>query len=322
MQKIVLEPEEHAIDGHLLDDLIELYLSQSDADPYTLAGYRHSLKHFQNWWKKCAPDRKYALTPTALRTFARQLHDAGLSLETRKAVHRRVKQVFRWAYLTGRLSLDVGKWLAPAKGYKSPKAIPSDLAIFRKLFVAADETFDPLFSKTVLAILLGTGMRCAECATLEMADITFTEHGDGTVRISQAKKVRDREECVRVCAFDEATGRLLTKWIATLSPTERWLFPSPVKLGYPIDRRQILRVVKGCASRAGVDNLIRGPHDLRRAYATWIAKNFKGEQSADLLRRQLGHATFSMTSRYIFLNADDIRESLHSPLSRMKNLSD
>ena len=56
-------------------------------------------------------------------------------------------------------------------------------------------------------------------------------------------------------------------------------------------------------------------HDLRRAFTTYYARNRRGSDSADRLRRQLGHASYNQTADYALLDVDDIRKDLISPVS-------
>lgn len=77
----------------------------------------------------------------------------------------------------------------------------------------------------------------------------------------------------------------------------------------------VYQVVKRAVARAGLDDHIQGPHDLRRAFATILGKMHPNNpMRADMIRRQLGHAHYSQTADYTLLDADDIR--LDSPLKQ------
>jgi site-specific recombinase XerD len=77
----------------------------------------------------------------------------------------------------------------------------------------------------------------------------------------------------------------------------------------------VYKVVKTAIAEAHLQNQIIGPHDLRRAFATYYRRNRGDKQSADLLRRQLGHAGYAQTDEYTLLEVDDIRLDLVSPVA-------
>lgn len=139
----------------------------------------------------------------------------------------------------------------------------------------------------------------------------------GTIQIIDAKKVRGREINQRISGFDCATGTILKDWILFLSDTSEWLFPSEKKPSDHMTRRSLSRIVKECAEIAKVDRQIRSPHDIRRSYITWISRHYKGDIYGDMLQRQVGHSSYTMTSTYSFLNADDIRQTFKSPMSHL-----
>ena len=65
---------------------------------------------------------------------------------------------------------------------------------------------------------------------------------------------------------------------------------------------------------------MKGLHDLRRAFATLLARTARDNLiDGDLIRRQMGHTTYRMTSQYSLLDVEDIRGSLRSPMSMMQD---
>jgi site-specific recombinase XerD len=77
----------------------------------------------------------------------------------------------------------------------------------------------------------------------------------------------------------------------------------------------IYDMVKTTIAKVNLDKQIIGPHDLRRAFATYYRRNRNDKTSADLLRRQLGHANYAQTDEYTLLDVEDIRKDIVSPLS-------
>ena len=91
---------------------------------------------------------------------------------------------------------------------------------------------------------------------------------------------------------------------------------APAHEGAPLNSAGIYQMIKRVVKRAGLEEHVRGCHDLRRAFATLLGKMYPSAPGwADIIRRQLGHAHYSMTANhYTLLDADDIRRQLVSPL--------
>ena len=314
MNRITLDPVEPFIDGHLLDALIDLYLCSCTVEVGTLSGYRNSLAYVCSWWKMYAPANKWLLTPSALSICSKNLQDIGLSLNTRKAIHGRLRQCFRWAYRTGRIPLDIANWVPTPTGNTPTRAIDATLDTFKRMFDAANSVLFPQRAKALLAVFVGTGMRCSEAATIKVGDVHIGDDLSGTIFI-HAKRVRGRSIGQRVVAFDSATGKILSDWL--LVNDSEWLFKSETRNNH-LTRRSIYRIVKEVARIAGVNDRIHGPHDIRRSYITYISRVYKGQGYDDLLRRQVGHSSYAMTKEYSYLNADDIKEAFQSPISHLQ----
>ena len=312
---ITLEPVEPYLDARLFDRLVAMYIAACIVEPETLEGYKNSLSYVLAWWQMYAPANNHRLSPSSLHLCAKHLQEIGLSLNTRKATHTRLRQCFRWAYKTGRISIDVAQWIPAPKGYSEPRQIAADVGTFRKLFLASEQALFPERAKAIIVIFVGTGMRCSECASLHVSSVHFSNDLSGTIQITAAKRVRGRDISQRVVGFDAATGKILAEWILFLADTSKWLFPSETRPANHLTRRTIHRIVKEVAVLAKVDNVIHGPHDIRRSYVTWISRQYKGEGYNDLLRRQLGHSSYAMTKEYSYLNADDIRVAFKSPIA-------
>lgn len=116
----------------------------------------------------------------------------------------------------------------------------------------------------------------------------------------------------RLAAFEAATGKLIAEHITTLAHATGPLFVS--YRGIPVEGYTLYGIVKKLIKRAGLEDKIQACHDLRRAFTTYYARNKKGSDSADLRRRQLGHASYSQTTDYTLYEIDDIRRDIISPI--------
>lgn len=318
MASINLTPPEPALDARHLDDLIVLWLETGVSAADTASGYAYKVRYFRDWWSAVGPARDWTLRRRDLEAFAAYLETVTsrtgqpLSYHTRNDVLRRLRQMFRWAlargYTEGR---DYTPWVPRADGEPPPRQAASmeDLAA---LFDAAGESPNPARDRTILAVLIGTGIRRGECASIQVEDIRIYADKSGVMTVT-GKRTRANRTGRRSVAFDAETGAYLTAYLDLTKLEKGPLFRGAS--GKALTTQSIYRTVKRCAEAAGLGDQIQGCHDLRRAFATHFARMFKGEGYGDLLRRQMGHKTYRMTSQYSLLDADDIRDSLKSPLS-------
>ena len=125
-------------------------------------------------------------------------------------------------------------------------------------------------------------------------------------------------------ALDAATVRFLVAYMRAYGldpagPLFVWHDGATVKR---LGANAIYRIVKRAGRRADLVDRMKGPHDLRRAFASLMLKyvaSHDEELSADLIRRQLGHSSFSMTSFYNKLEVDDLGDGvMKGPLTLLQ----
>lgn len=319
MYSIDLHPAEPRVHAERLSALLGLWVSDCALrlPAATVAGYADKVRYVDEWWSEAGPACDWQLTRAVLLTLdswlaehARTRHDGRLSYNTRKDVLRRLRQAFRWSYETKRLPVDLGSWVPQPSGSAPLRTVPGAEQL-GKLFDAAFAGPFPLRDATVLAVLIGTGVRRAECAALDAKDVTLYADLSGAIAVHHAKRVKGRSVHARVVAFEPVTGEFLRRWLDGLPALDGALFP--VGKHGRIAPQTIYRIVKRCAEQAGVS--VQGPHDLRRIFATTFARYRR--DAGHLLSLQLGHSSFSQSVRngYVLPGADDIREAMVSPMS-------
>ena len=111
MSEINLDPDEDFLNARQLTALIDRWLESLDVVEVTLTTYRGNIKHFSAWWSSEGPRREWRLTKTALIEFEIYLRgvttkrfDAPLSYNSRYAIMRALRMMFKWAAATGRTS--------------------------------------------------------------------------------------------------------------------------------------------------------------------------------------------------------------------------
>lgn len=324
---INLEPANECLDGRQLDRLIRLWLERlgrrSDLSAATVTGYANRVAYFQQWWADVGPWCGYELTRDKLAQFASWLatvetqYRKPLSYNSRRDVLRRLKQCLKWAFDNEYLNRDITPWLPSADG-AAPLRERATLEELAALMRAAGRSGCPVRDQAYVALLIGTGLRKMEAVNLDVGDIRMDADESGTATVRKAKKVKGRTVQGRVVAFDGWTGHYLAKLLDTL-PADGPLFCTPEGTRR-IGEMAAYRVVKRAIERAGLKGRIQGPHDLRRNFATWFAKEHRGEMHARLLSKQLGHARFVQTDQYILHDADDLSEVIRSPLADLPHI--
>lgn len=321
MARINLTPIEPALDATHLDQLIELWLDhvRATCSEPTAINYAYKVVFFRDWWAEIGPSRDWQLRERDLLAYKRYLEDEArsvwdrpLSYHTRHDALRRLRQMFAWAQSKGYItSVDCRSWVPYADGaVPERQAVP--MSALERLFAETDTSMYPERDQAILAVLIGTGVRRGECASIQVQDIRFDPIGSGVFRV-QGKRTRRNRKGIRNVAFDAATGGFLRAYLDATGHREGPLFRT--ERGEGLSPQGIYRVVKRCVWAAGLDDVVQGCHDLRRAFATHFIKRFRGPAHADILRRQMGHASYRTTTLYTLLEPEDYRHELVSPMT-------
>ena len=121
-------------------------------------------------------------------------------------------------------------------------------------------------------------------------------------------------------AFDAVTGKQLAVYLDATGLRSGALWQGQKG---PLTTQTVYRIVKRCIREAGLEDALKGPHDLRRAFATLLVRAARDDLiDGDLIRRQMGHTSYRMTSHYSLLDVEDIRDSLRSPMAMLVERKD
>lgn len=319
-------PRVPTLDGTHLNWLLDAYvLSCRDRLSHQLTsdGYEYQLRWFKDWWRYEGQKKGWLLQPSDLLRFEKHLGSVisrrtrkALSYHTRATILKRLREALKWAHEHGYLDRSYTHWVPMAEG-APPKRTAAQVSQLERLLevVAAGPT--PLRNKAVVALLMGMGLRRAEVSRLDIEDVLIYADYSGTAQI-HGKRTKANPLGEREAAFDSATGKILMAYLDDCGRSS-----GPLFLGQRRRRlagHGIYTMLKKAIAKANLDTQIIGPHDLRRAFATIYRRTRKGQSSADLLQRQLGHASYEQTSEYTLLNVDDIRADIVSPMSLFAQL--
>jgi site-specific recombinase XerC len=319
--QINLTPRVPALNGKHLNWLLAEYIAACRTrldHQVTVDGYEYQLLWFKNWWKEEGPVRNWLLHTDDLMRFEKYLRTVTssatkkrLAYNTRATIVKRLREALHWAQVQGYLDRDYTKWVPKADG-APPKRHAAHITALHQLLEVVSAGPEPIRNLAIVAMLMGMGLRRAELSHLNIEEVVIEADFSGYAHVV-GKRTKANPLGEREAAFDSATGKIIVVYLDSLDRTSGPLFIG--QRGERLTGQGVYKVVKRAIADANLEGQIIGPHDLRRAFATFYRRNRGDKQSADLLRRQLGHAGYAQTDEYTLLEVDDIRVDLVSPVA-------
>jgi len=166
-------------------------------------------------------------------------------------------------------------------------------AVWQALTICPEDTEQTRHTKLQCKILLFTGCREQEIASLRRRDIDLKGK---TITIEHTKNGRQH-----IIPYGKYTGELLTE-ICEGKAQNDYLFPAKNKEGHLKDSNKI---VKKISDASGVEFTM---HDLRRTFIT-IANN-KIAVTGYTLKRLVNHSQSDVTAGYIIFDAEALRKPM------------
>lgn len=153
-----------------------------------------------------------------------------------------------------------------------------------------EHTIKDVRDAALVAVLYATGIRRAECASLQFADYSAD---NGKIEIKSGKGNKDRTVYVANKAKD-----LLDNWLAVRGAHQGDLWHSidrhnNVSTDKGITSQAIYNMLKSRAENAGIDGF--SPHDLRRTFA---GNALDAGIDTVTVSKIMGHASPTTTARY------------------------
>lgn len=322
MDSIRLDPEQPALEARDLDALIERWLTyqRKRLAAKTTAGYTEKIAYFRDWWQSSGERYDWRLDEDVLLDFNVYLSERvsrfgrPLGYHTRRDCLRRLRQMLLWAHEKNHVAKNYGK-LVPAPTGSAPMRTAAPLDQLRRLISATDLSPYPTRDRAILAVLLGTGVRRAECASVNIEWVQMNADGSGELQV-EAKKVGQRDVHRRLVAFDQPTGQYIRAHLDTQG-MKGPLFVSG-RSGQRLKPIGVYRAIKRLIVLAKLEDQIQGPHDLRRNFTTYYSRHRRGESHGQLLSKQLGHSSYRMTASYSLQDVEDVREAIISPFALLE----
>ena len=153
--------------------------------------------------------------------------------------------------------------------------------------------------RAILGLLLGAGLRVAECAALDVTDLREEQEGGMLIFVHEGQGRKDRMIPVRA-----DVESLLRSYLAE---TKRYLgTEGPMFLAEDagvrtrgsarLSARSVALIVKGCAAAAQITAKRVSPHALRHTYAV---RCLRAGGNVVAVSKLLGHVSIATTQRYV-----------------------
>ncbi|MDH3208409.1 MAG: tyrosine recombinase XerC [Gemmatimonadota bacterium] len=290
-------------DAALRDEITEfiVFLARERNDsPHTVRAYRRDLAAFQAFCDEYHGGASWSwqsLDRLTLRSFMGELDRRGLS---KRSIGRAVSVIRTfYRFLGNRFGVDG----SPAKSVRIPKTdrrLPAvlDRAQVDVMFAYAESLaergeFMATRDLVILELFYATGMRLAELAGLNVADVDV---------ISEQVKLRGKGRKERIVPFGSHAARALQRYLA-----EREVLLAGGRLARADARALILSRRRRRLSARGIQRIVKRfldgldesvgfkVHTLRHSFATHLL-----DAGADLraVQELLGHASLSATQVY------------------------
>lgn len=157
----------------------------------------------------------------------------------------------------------------------------------------------PHRNRTIIMLLLNTGLRLAEMTSLKWKDVSLVS---GQVKVVEGKGLKDRILYVDNNTLEELRGwreRQLEGWgCSSYVFTTRTL-----KL---LDGKYVWTMIKTYKDNADIDKSIT-PHSLRHTFATDLLRKSKNIR---IVQKALGHSDISTTQVYTHIVDDELEDAM------------
>lgn len=283
-----------------LASAIEQFLYSRTAKGYssnTLQSYIHTFKLFT--------ERVPGHTPIeAIHTgnIERFLISLGnVSNKTRLNHHSNLSALWTWLQTRQHTSQHIVQ-LVDAPVSERKEILPFTLADITALLETSLTSQYPIRNRAILLLLLDTGLRASEAASLQVRQLDF---------LNKRITVMGKGKHERTVKFSPPTADALRKLIKACNAKPN----SPLLINCnddPINRNGLANILENLGRRAQIHPC--NPHRFRHTFAIQYLRNGGNIYT---LQKLLGHNTLDMVKRYLAISLNDIEQD-HARASPVK----
>jgi integrase/recombinase XerC len=296
-----------------LEDFIGFLQREKRYSPHTLTGYRRDLRNLHDWLQQQKIAQWNEVTHKQIRRFIAQRHALGIQGRSLQRQLSAIRAFYRYMQRTGKATTNPAEDIpTPKQAQRLPKSLDIE-SLERLLNIPGDEPLT-LRDRAIMELLYSSGLRLAEIAALNLADLDLQ---GGLVDIKKGKGSKQRLVPVGTKA-KEAIQAWLKARVLLLKQEESSVFIS--QRGSRLSHRAIQQRLTHWAKKQGLDQHVY-PHRLRHAFASHLL-----ESSGDIraVQELLGHANISTTQVYTHLDFQHLAEVYDQahPRARRKTMKD
>jgi site-specific recombinase XerD len=177
---------------------------------------------------------------------------------------------------------------APNKGRKYPAEPLTDAEVRALLRGCSHRAPTGIRNRALIVVMVRAGLRVSEALALRPADVDAVQ---GTVRVLHGKGDK-----ARLVGLDDGAMAVVQRWMdkrATLGFRNGPLFCTLD--GRPLWATYVRTLLKRLADKAGIEKRVH-PHGLRHTHASELVAE---GVPVNVIQQQLGHASLSVTDRYL-----------------------
>ena len=296
-----------------LEDFIGFLQREKRYSPHTLTGYRRDPRNLHDWLQQQKIAQWNEVTHKQIRRFIARRHALGIQGRSLQRQLSAIRAFYRYMQRTGKATTNPAEDIpTPKQAQRLPKSLDIE-SLERLLNIPGDEPLT-LRDRAIMELLYSSGLRLAEIAALNLADLDLQ---GGLVDIKKGKGSKQRLVPVGTKA-KEAIQAWLKARVLLLKQEESSVFIS--QRGSRLSHRAIQQRLTHWAKKQGLDQHVY-PHRLRHAFASHLL-----ESSGDIraVQELLGHANISTTQVYTHLDFQHLAEVYDQahPRARRKTMKD
>ncbi len=280
--------------------------AREDLSPATLRGYVYDLRHFLRWYQglQDAPFGPDRLAEYDLIAYRQHMVAAGRRPATINRRLEALRRLGRWAHTTGMLTVDVVHDVRPVRTVRNRQPAGLTDPEVHSVLRAAGASRHGLAPRNyaLVQLMLQTGIRVGEVATLQLGDVTINDRS-GSLRIRQGKGLKAREVPLN------ATARRAVKAYLDIRPSVTKVEPLFLSSrDGPMPVRSIQAVIASVARRARMQRVPVSAHTLRHTFALGYLRDNPGKLVE--LAALLGHESLDTTAVYTRPSNEDLAADL------------
>ena len=277
--------------------------------PHTVKNYRRDLDEFAACFEET--QLPFTLSQHDVRSYTNRLHRQGLSSKSLQRKLSSIRQFYAYFIKQRETKNNPALGIKPPKASrKLPKVMDTD-EISHLLNFDADAPL-AFRDKAIVELFYSCGLRLAEIAALDIADIDFRE----SIVTATGKGNKQRLVPLGRLAHKALTDWLRERLQLIKHPDETAVFVS--QQGNRLSHRSIQQRLCKLGLERGINQKLH-PHMLRHSFASHLL-----ESSSDLraVQELLGHSDISTTQIYTHLDFQHLAKTYDSAHPRAKKRRD